>query len=184
MPVAVRNKQTGPTVFSILNGEGHATLQLEWQGIGDPNGGDVQYVPDSAVKDVQFDKMIRRGVLEIIEEDAAESAMDKQAESYRERTEAASQAATATIDQKANNDLVQASCIGPSTRGTGECGEPVAVRESELKANERPILCPRHASLAPQYARVETDQMVEQGDSLVPVTKWVRTQVDRKTTAQ
>lgn len=176
MPVAVRNEEGGPTVFSIPEDN----IQIEWQGKGDPQGGDVQYVPDALLTNVQFDKVVRHGILVVVkDESAAQDAIDKQSTAYRDRAEAAASAATASIEQAANNDLVQATCIGPSNRGQGECGEPVAVREKDLRTNDAPVLCSRHASLAPQYARVETDQMIESGDSLVPVTKWVRSQVER-----
>lgn len=176
MPVAVRNQESGPTVFSIPEDN----LQVEWQGRGDPEGGDVQYVPDSLLTNVQFDKVVRRGILQVIGDEAsANEAIDKQAAAYRGRADAAAAEAVASIEQAADNDLVQAPCIGPSNRGQGECGEPVPVREKDLRNNDAPVLCSRHVSLAPQYARIETDQMIESGDSLVPVTKWVRSQVER-----
>lgn len=171
MPVAVRNSEGGPTVFSIPE----TNLQIEWQGKGDPNGGDVQYVPDDLLKNVQFDRMVRRGLFTVLAADEAESSMDAQADAYRARTEAATAAAISSIDHQVNNDLVQAPCIGPANRGTGECGEPVPVRDKDIRLNEKPVLCSRHVGLAPQYARVETSEMVEVGDTLVPVTKWVRT---------
>jgi hypothetical protein len=173
MPVAVRNTEGGPTVFSIPENN----VQIEWQGAGDPSGGDVQYVPDDLLTNVQFSKIVRRGILTVLAAGEGEDAMDRQVEAYTERTSTAAAAAATSIDQQVNNDLVQASCIGPSNRGQGECGEPVAVKEKDLRTTSKPVLCPRHEALAPQYARVETSNMIESGDALVPETKWVRTQV-------
>lgn len=176
MPVAVRNREAGPTVFSIP--EAQPPLQIEWQGHGDPNGLDVRYVQPDLLENVQFSEMLRRGIFEIVEEADATVAMDRQSEAHREKKDADAAAAASSMVLTPNNDLVQVPCIGPSSKGQGECGEPVPVRE--LEKDDKPILCSRHASLAPQFAQVETDQLVEKGDSLVPVKKWVRTQVSAR----
>lgn len=157
MPVMVRNKEAGPTVFSVPEDN----IQVEWQGAGDPSGGDVQYVPDALVNNVQFSKAIRQGIFVIETEAAAE--IEAQAQAHQDRKAASEAAATSTIEVTTNNDLVQAPCVGPAARGNGTCDAPVPVRDKD-KANA-PVLCSRHASLAPQFALTEVD-----GQSV-----WVRT---------
>ena len=151
MPVLVRNKEAGPTVFSVPE----AGIQLEWQGAGDPAGADVQYVPDELLQNIQFSKAIRQGIFTVETEADAEAEMDAQAAALQNRRAAAEASAVESIDQVVNNDMVQASCIGPANKGNGNCGEPVAVKEKE--AANAPVLCPRHKSLAPQYVLTEAD---------------------------
>lgn len=148
MPVLVRNMEAGPTVFSIPENN----IQIEWQGAGDPNGGDVQHVPDVLLENVQFTKGVRRGLFVIEKND---DALDLQDNAHRQQREQQAASAVETLDPEVNNDLIQASCIGPSNKGNGTCGEPVAVKEKTQ--NEKPVLCPRHAALAPQFALTEQD---------------------------
>lgn len=151
MPVLVRNTEAGPTVFSVPENN----IQLEWQGAGDPAGGDVQYVPDALLKDVQFSKMIRRGLFTIETDAQAEQSIEAQNAAYQSSKSAASASALSAIEVTTNNDLVQVSCIGPANKGHGTCGEPVAVKEKALA--DAPALCSRHSSLAPQYVLTEVD---------------------------
>ena len=151
MPVLVRNKEAGPTVFSVPE----AGIQLEWQGAGDPAGGDVQYVPDDLLKNIQFTKAIRQGIFAVETEADGQASVDAQAEAHQQKREAAAANAAAAIDVTVNNDLVQVECVGPANKGNGTCGEPVAVKEKE--AANAPVLCPRHKSLAPQYVLTEAD---------------------------
>jgi hypothetical protein len=148
MPVLVRNTEAGPTVFSIPENN----IQIEWQGAGDPGGGDVQPIPDILAENVQFTKMLRRGLFTIETDDAA---LDLQAEAHQQKRDAATASAAATLDPEVNNDLIQAECVGPAARGTGTCGKPVPVREKTQF--EKPILCPQHAGLAPEFALLEED---------------------------
>lgn len=170
MPVAVRNLKTGPTVFSILEGENK--IQVEWKGKGDPYGEDVQEVPDSLLEDTRFRRALTRGVLERVDREEADGFIARQSQGAREREDAAAQAAVQAIDPAANNDLVSLPCQGPNERGTGECGAPVPTREKDK--GDAPVLCSQHESLAFQFVQVPTGQMVDKGDSLVPEQHWVR----------
>lgn len=159
MPVLVRNTEAGPTVFSVPEDK----IELEWQGAGDPAGNDSQYVPDDLLKNIQFSKMIRRGLFEIVNESEQAAVDEVQTAAHQARKDEAASAGVSAIEVTANNDLVQAHCIGPANKGNGTCGEPVAVKEKTQ--DEKPTLCPRHASLASQYALTEVDGK----------TTWVRT---------
>lgn len=168
MPVLVRNTEAGPTVFTDTN----TNTQVEWQGADDPSGEDVQQVPDALIENVAFLRAVNRGIL-VVEEasDATREALARQTESWQARRKRAEDASTDAMDEQANNDLIQMPCIGPSQRGSGECGEPVPVREKQK--HDKPVLCSRHAALTPQYVFHETDQMVDG----VPVKKWTRSMV-------
>ncbi len=172
MPVLVQNNQAGPTVFSDMKDN-----RLTWEGKGDPAGGDVQMVSDDLVtKDVNFLTAIRKGIFTVVEApEDIQRAIDAQVGRFQARSAQAQDSALAAIDPEVNNDLVSLPCIGPATRGNGKCGEPVAVREK--KADDAPVLCPKHASLAAQYVRIETGNMKETREALVPEIAWVRTQV-------
>lgn len=165
VPVLVRNTEAGPTVFTDTS----KNIALEWAGAGDPSGEDVQQVPADILENVSFMRSLQRGIF-VVEEATPEvqAILDRQTATWRSRREQAEQASADSIDVEANNDLVTLPCIGPSQRGTGECGEPVPVKDKAR--DEKPPLCSRHASLAPQYVVSETDQIVDGK----PVKKWSR----------
>lgn len=165
MPLLVRNMAEGPTVFSDLS----KNIAIEWQGAGNPDGEDLQQVPDSLAEDVNFLKTIQRGVL-VIEEapDALMEAIAKQTAAYERRSSVATANAKDAIDQQAHNDIITVPCIGPNNRGTGECGEPVPVREKTK--NDHPPLCERHKPLASSFVMEETDKFVD-GKAQV---RWLR----------
>lgn len=168
MPVLVKNTEVGPLVFSDVK----ANISLEWAGAGDPNGEDLQQVPDEMVtQNTQFIKLVNRGLL-VIEEapEAVREAMERQQSSYEARRNAESTKASASIDQQANNDLITKPCVGPNNRGQGECGEFVPVREKD--SDEKPPLCPRHQNLAGQFILTETDDF--NNETGKAVKKWER----------
>jgi len=178
MPVLVQNTQAGPAVLS----DGTNKLALEWQGKGDPSGGDVQYVPDDVVDMVQFVKAVRQGIFVVVEaSDEVKAKLDIQSQQFAKRQAAQDEAAKASIEHTANNDFVSFPCVGPADRGAGTCDRPVPVREKTK--DDSPILCDRHQSLAGEYVQVDTGVSVEKGDALVPVKKWVRASLGARETA-
>lgn len=158
-PVLVRNTEGGPTVLSDL----HTKEFVEWQGAGDPNGADIQAVPESFLNNVNFLRCVQRGIL-VVENpednpDIAE-AIAKQNAAWAARREHAKKQAEATIDQQANNDLVSAACVGPA------CTNMVPVKEKQ-KA-DKPPLCSQHEGLAPQFVR--NDRVTDDSTTV----EWVR----------
>jgi len=178
MLVLVRNLKPGVTVLSDLD-----KINLEWQGSGDPNGGDVQPVPPEVLDKVEFARAVRNGILEVVDpSEETQAILERQAAAYNAARQASADAAKVTIDRQANRDFVTIPCIGPAPRGTGNCDLPVAV--PERKQDEVPPLCSQHSSFANQCIQIETDKMEEKGDppQLVSVKKWVRvTLADRQT---
>lgn len=92
MPVSVRNRQPGPTVFI------HKETQINWERHGDPDGGDIQQVPDDFFTNVAFLKNIRAGIFEKVDEEVAAEAFDLQTDAYRERLAADAKRSTDLID--------------------------------------------------------------------------------------
>lgn len=155
MPVLmVRNTQPGPTV---LSSDPKGSQYVEWQGKGDPNGGDIQPVPEEIQQAVSFQKCVRRGILVLLDAEDTDSAavideaMRRQQQEWDYRSSATQTTANEVIDQEANKDIVALKCVGPSSRGdsTQRCGADVNVRDNVK--DDRPPLCNLHADLAPQF---------------------------------
>lgn len=165
-PVYVQNNQAGPTV---LASDPKGTMVVEWAGKGDPTGNDIQPIPEEMLNLPAFTRARARGILTIVEDMSdpiAVEALEKQTASWQARMSNAQAQAAASLDQVANNDLLQMECVGPNARGGGLCGNPVAVRERDQYA--KPILCDLHKDLAPEFV----PEQVQEGDHTV--TKWVR----------
>jgi hypothetical protein len=162
-PVLVRNTEPGPVVLSSNpKGEDY----VEWQGAGDPTGADVQPVPETFLKNVNFLRAVQRGIL-VIEnpEDNPEiaEAIEKQNAAWAKRREDAQTKARETLDHTPDNDMVSVACVGPA------CTQMLPVKSKQRQ--EKPPLCSTHEKLAPQYVR--TDNV--EGDETV--TKWERVTV-------
>lgn len=166
--VVARNKMAGPTVLSLdVNGR----LSVEWQGSGDPEGRDVQYVPEEIARSVQFRQACERGIIQI-EADPAQL-LDKQNQAWKTRMEKDAEAVVEKIDNLPDNDFIGLDCVGPGTRVGADCGASVPVRAPEV--DTRPPLCDRHIQLSGRYAsdHVEEDRTDEHGEvKKVLVTKW------------
>lgn len=147
-PVLARNTEPGPLVMSS---DPKGSDFTEWAGANDPNGNDVQPVPEGLLGHVQFMRCVQRGIL-VIEnaEDNPEvvEAIERQNAAWKARRAQAQQQAESSIDYEANNDLIAAQCVGPGNRGA-QCDNTVSVKEKV--ANDKPPLCATHADLAPQY---------------------------------
>lgn len=168
MPVTIvaRNRMDSITVLaSDIKG----THSVEWAAAGDPSGDDIQYIPEPVMESVAFKKALARGVVELIE-DASDpevvEALDKQVAAFKRRQAGAQEDVQATIERPTSRDHVSTWCVGPDNRGTGTCGEAVAISEKLLK--DVPPLCPKHKGLANQYVP-EVDTTGDQAQ-----TKWVR----------
>jgi hypothetical protein len=164
--VWVRNTQPGPTVFT----DNMTKVQIEWAGAGDPSGNDLQQVPGTVVNHVQFMRHLQKGIFAV--EGATpevEAIIARQTGAYRQRRADADAAIRATIVEETHNDIIVVSCVGPSTRGKGQCNEEVTVREKQR--NEAPPLCSKHADLKAQFVPESTEELID-GE---PVMKWVRT---------
>lgn len=172
MPVTVvaRNRMDSITVLaSDIKG----THSVEWAASGDPAGDDIQYIPEAVLDSVAFKRALARGVVELME-DASDpevvEALAKQVAAFERRQAGAQEDAQAMIDRPTSRDHVSVLCVGPDNRGTGTCGEAVAISEKLLK--DVPPLCPKHKNLAHQY--VPEIENTTRGEKVVEETKWIR----------
>ena len=166
MPVIMaRNNQAGPTV---LSSDPKGTYFVEWQGLGDPAGGDVQPVPEEVQNVVAFQRCVRRGIFTLLtdEDEAIGEAMVKQQTAWDKRQAFSQETATEVIDQEANNDIVSMPCVGPSTRAGTRCGVDVPVKDTTK--NDHPPLCSQHQNLAAQY--LPSEEMLDGHN----VTVWTK----------
>lgn len=173
MPVLmVRNTMAGPTV---LSSDPKGSVFVEWAGSDDPNGADVQVVPDEFQNHPAFIRAVQRGVL-VIEnpEDNPEiaAAIERQNQAWRDRNAQQAAKAVEALDPERNEDYITQQCVGPNPRGAGQCESTISVKD--LKKNDKPPLCPTHEDLAPQYVPEDTTE----GNR--PVRKWTRVTVGRR----
>jgi hypothetical protein len=179
MPVveqeAARNMHKGPLV---LASDQKGTHSVEWAGNGDPNGEDVQFVPEEVAKCPAYARAIRRGLLRRVEidDEGVVQALDRQQEAWQARTAEGDRKAMETIDRQQNNDMIAVRCVGPDSRGAGQCPTEVTVREKSK--NDTPPLCAKHVALAPEYVPTQDTT----GET--PVTKWLRATLGPRETEQ
>jgi len=177
MPVMmVRNTLDGPLV---LSSDPKGTHFVEWAGAGDELGGDVQPVPEEFTQIPAFHKQILRGIL-VIEnpEDNPEltAIIDKQNKAWHSRQENAAAKAVESIDPEKNNDIVTLQCVGPNTRGAGQCENHVPVKDKTK--HDKPPLCSIHEDLASQFV---PDEKVE-GQKTIKT--WTRVTLGRRETQE
>lgn len=160
--VPVRNMQPGPTVFRDAPND----VTVRWEGAGDPQGQDWQYVPESYRQHPYFAESIRKGVLAIgTYEDATQALIAQDAHHAGSSLEAD---AAAAIHRPEVNDFLTVACIGPGTRQGLSCGLAVPIKQSNLKST--PPLCDNHSSLAGSYVPIEGS-----GPDGLPQTTWAMT---------
>jgi hypothetical protein len=164
--IVARNLMDGVTV---LASDVKGTYSVEWAASGSPTGDDVQYIPEPVLESVAFKRALARGVVELIEDESdpeVVEALSRQVDAFKRRQAGAQEEVKATIDRPTNRDHVSTWCVGPDNRGTGTCGEAVAISEKLLK--DVPPLCPKHKGLGNQYVpEVDTSGAEAQ-------TKWIR----------
>jgi hypothetical protein len=144
--VMCRNMMGGPTVIAA---DAKRNYEVIFGGKGDPQGEDIQPIPDFLLRTPQFRKAIRQGILEVVEgEDnpIVQSALARQTSAFHNRMRADELRAREYIDQATDDDMIAVLCIGPGTRPGTECGNQIPVRVREQ--GSRPPLCDSHQHLA------------------------------------
>lgn len=151
----VRNNQAGPSVFT----DDRLKQQVEWQGSGDPNGLDIQPVPDDMLDSVHFQRAVVRGIFSIEEgTEKADEIFAMHRREWEDRQDRANDAGKEALDLVQDKDELVLSCIGPKGH-TGElCGEQVLVKSA--KRNEAPPLCAKHQNLKPKFLPEESGRIV------------------------
>lgn len=144
--VMVRNMMPGPTVIAA---DAKRSYELVFAGKDDPNGDDVQEIPEELLRTKQFRDALRKKIFEVVEgEDnpVVVAAMTRQTDRFQQRMAAEGLAAREVLDAVADNDMVIVNCIGPGPRDGAVCGEMVPVKDKEQAG--QPPLCDRHKHLA------------------------------------
>lgn len=168
--VPIHNRKPGPTVFThpITNDV------VQWEGNGDPTGGDVQHVPEDYIGLPAFQNCLNKGVFERLTDEAGDQARAASDQASLARRMAEDEAAAGMIKRESSNDLLMLDCLGPSDRGTGgSCGTPVAVYASQRR--DKAPLCDRHESLRHEFVPTEGEHVGADGKTEVI---WVRSVMD------
>lgn len=161
MPVLVKNRQPGPTVFSD---PAHETF-IQWEGSGDAEGRDVQEVSDAVLKHPNFARNVRMGVFELMDVDEAQAtallAPAAAAAAAARRTE--QEAIAASLEaSNVDNDIIEVKCL--------VSGELLYKQFGDVKAT--PPLADRFADQADQFVRVDIPGMFDAKGE--PQFAWVR----------
>jgi hypothetical protein len=167
--VVARNFMDGVT---ILSSDVKGTVSVEFGAMNDPEGNDMQYIPSEIVASPAFQRALARGVVGLVEDDSDPDVVDalsKQVAAFQRRQKGAQEQIQATIERPTSRDSVSVFCVGPDSRGTGTCGEPIAVPEGKL--DQEPPLCSRHKALAFQYV---PEHKIVQGETGKPQVIWNR----------
>lgn len=144
--VMVQNQMPGPTVIAA---DVKRNYEMIFAGKDDPQGEDVQEVPEELLRTKQFRDALRKGVLAVIEgadHPVVVAAMARQSSAFQDRIRAEQTAAREVLDAAADNDIVVVNCIGPGPRDGAVCGEQVPLRDRDQAS--LPPLCDRHRHLA------------------------------------
>lgn len=150
----VRNNQPGPTVFSDGDKQ-----QVEWQGSGDPNGLDIQPVPDVLFDHVQFQRSLTRGIFTVVDGDVtADEVYEQHRTEWEERQERQTNAGKEALELTQNNDMIVLKCIGPKGHTGENCGEDVTVKDAQR--NDAPPLCPKHLQLKGKFLPEESGRII------------------------
>jgi hypothetical protein len=144
--VMVQNQMDGPTVIAA---DVKRSYEMIFAGKGDPQGEDVQEVPEELLRTKAFRDALRKGILAVIEgEDhpVVMAAMARQSTTFQDRMKAEQTTAREVMNAVAENDIVVVNCIGPGPRTGAVCGDQVPVKDKEQAS--RPPLCDRHRHLS------------------------------------
>lgn len=144
--VMVANMMAGPTVIAA---DAKRNYEMTFAGKDDPQGEDVQEVPEELLRTKQFRDALRKGVLKVVEgadHPVVVAALARQSDSFAKRMAAENLAAREVMDAVADHDITAVNCIGPGSREGAVCGEMVPLREKDQSS--RPPLCDRHIHLS------------------------------------
>ena len=149
--VMCRNMMDGATHIASDPRQTHSVI---FAGSGDPNGEDVQPIPEELLRTPQFVRELRQGVLSVVQgEDnpIVQAALQKQSDSFRARMKADELKAREVLDAPAQDDMIAVQCIGPGTRPDTTCEDQIPVRARDK--DSQPPLCSRHRDLVDRCVR-------------------------------
>lgn len=144
LAVMCQNQMTGPTVIAA---DAKRNYEVVFQGLGHPDGEDVQPIPEALLRTIQFQRAISRGILKVIEgadHPVVQQALARQTDAFAKRMQSQVMADREVLDAPAAADIVVINCIGPGSRPGAICGEQVPVKSGDTG---KPPLCDRHQGL-------------------------------------
>lgn len=144
---------------------------VRWGPKSDPTGVAYQQVPDTILESPHFQRALRKGLLKKEEGTAAELAamMDIATQSWQlDQDEKAAQLGQVVVPQQ-TSDIYGIKCVGPNSRGTGQCDALVPVAEASL--DERPPLCPAHSGMAAKFGLTMNPDETDVSGNAKPVWK-------------
>jgi hypothetical protein len=145
LAVMCQNQMAGPTIIAA---DAKRNYEVVFGGKGDPDGNDVQPIPEALLRTIQFQRAISRGVLVVIEgadHPVVQQALARQSDAFAKRMKAQQVADREVLDAPADNEITVLNCIGPGSREGAVCGEQVPQRHGDTG---KPPLCDRHKGLA------------------------------------
>lgn len=162
LAVMCQNQMPGPTVIAA---DAKRNYEVVFGGKGDPDGNDVQPIPEALLRTIQFQRAISRGVLAVIEgadHPVVQQALARQSDSFARKIKAQQVADREVLEQASAADLLVVNCIGPGSRPGAVCGDQVPVKSGDAGT---PPLCDRHKGLANRFLkRGDGPWVLEDGD--------------------
>jgi len=159
--VVARNNHDG---IVILSSDARGGPTVEWGAKNDINGDDFQFIPEAVLNTPAFQRAVVRGLIEIVDEQSdpeVVKALNRQVAAFRRRQEGAKSEAAELIDRPDDRASISLFCVGPDSRGIGECGESVIMRVGgKDQRDAEPPLCSQHKHLRLQFVpdhRLEGD---------------------------
>ena len=153
LSVMCANQMSGPTVIAA---DAKRNYEVVFGGKDDPDGNDVQPIPEALLRTIAFQRAISRGVLKVVEgadHPVVLQALARQSDSFARRMKEQQLADREVLDAPAAADIIVVNCIGPGSREGAVCGEQVPLRNGDAG---KPPLCDRHQGLS--------DHCVKRGD--------------------
>lgn len=166
--VMVRNTMAGPTVYF----QPTTNQQVEWQGAGDPHGGDVQPIPIAMFNEVQFQRSVQRGIYERVADDY-DAVIKAHREEWQQAEDRRKNASLDNLEALSQNDIHTYTCVAPKGRANSGITCDVSVPMTPKEHSEKPPLCVEHKADAVKFVSEETDEF-EAGK---PKVKWKRVQL-------
>lgn len=162
LAIMCQNQMAGPTVIAA---DAKRNYEVLFGGKGDPDGNDVQPIPEALLRTIQFQRAISRGILKVVEgEDhpVVQQALARQTDAFARKMKAQQVADREVLDAPAAADIIVVNCIGPGSRPGAVCGDQVPQRGDDAG---KPPLCDRHQTLAESCVKRGTGPWVlELGD--------------------
>ncbi len=142
----IQNEHRGPSCYT--HGGPNSAEQYQWAGKGDPEGGDVQYIPGSVIRSPGFRRIMSRGLYSFADPEVDH--LSYQGQVWIDSFNNTQEAALSQLEDDDEAELESFNCVGPGPRNSGSlCGEASFMRRKDLETT--PPLCARHKEKYSKY---------------------------------